>query len=425
MPTTPRHPTRAQRGAAALSVTLLLCFATALLVAHTNRNLVFEQRSAANQYRAAQAFEAAEAGLEWAAARLNDGQRVGADCAPSTDLAANSFRARHLDLARATGVFAPRTWARSGIATALRPSCVRSATGWSCSCPATTAPTLPPPAGAQAAPAFALEFIATGRPGIVRVVSTGCANLAGACQPGSSGRADASAKVDALLGLVGALRSAPAATVTTRGGFDAGSAAIGLHNADPATGIAVNAGGAINASNARLTTPAGASKADALLGGDAALAALDADRFFSAHFGLSKSAWARRPGVVRIDCTLACSAAVITAAAASADAALIHVDGDLRLTGPLTLGSLAHPALIVVAGTARIEGAVALNGVLHARELGWFDSHDGAFVRGALLSETGYSGNGTPALVYDRAVLDTLRLGAGGFARVPGSWRDF
>jgi len=57
---------RSERGAAALIVTMVLLLVSSLVVLYVNRNLIFEQRSAANQYRAAQAFEASEAGVEWA-----------------------------------------------------------------------------------------------------------------------------------------------------------------------------------------------------------------------------------------------------------------------------------------------------------------------------------------------------------------------
>ena len=85
-----------QRGAASLPVTSLLCFAMVLAVAYANRNLVVEERASANQYRSAQAFEAAEAGLEWSLARLNDSDRIGSDCRPSGDPADLGFRERSL-----------------------------------------------------------------------------------------------------------------------------------------------------------------------------------------------------------------------------------------------------------------------------------------------------------------------------------------
>jgi Tfp pilus assembly protein PilX len=73
MPATTSLPTQRSRrcGAAALIVALLLTLAMLLLAAFTHRNLVLEQRSAAQQQRATQAFGATEAGLEWALARLN------------------------------------------------------------------------------------------------------------------------------------------------------------------------------------------------------------------------------------------------------------------------------------------------------------------------------------------------------------------
>src|SRR5688572_25736445 len=81
-----------QHGVAALAVTMLLFFVMVLGVAFVNRNLVFEQRASANQYRSTQAFEAAEAGVEWALALLGRNQRIGGDCLPTADTAATSFR---------------------------------------------------------------------------------------------------------------------------------------------------------------------------------------------------------------------------------------------------------------------------------------------------------------------------------------------
>lgn len=426
MPTTVTA-SKKQRGVAALIVVLVLLLAMVLAAVFTNRNLVFEQRTSANQYRATQAFEAAEAGVEWALAQLNANQRIGADCEPSADAAASSFRSRYLSTAPTTGLLTPTVWNHAGAATPLYASCVRADNGWSCSCPVNGLPSLPSASSSASAPAaaFSVQFLPTGKPGVVRVVANGCTQLAGACAPGSTSRADASAKIEAAFGLVAGLRTPPAATVTTRAGFDAGSATIGLHNADPATGIAVNAGGAVDAAQARLTPPAGAPKTGLLIGHDTALAALSAERFFSAHFGVDKAAWASQPAVTRITCALDCAAVLGTVVAAAADAALIHVDGDLVLAGPITLGSAQKPVVIVVSGAARFDGAVALHGVVYAGSLGWHNTSGGAYVRGALLSEAGYQGNGAPELFYDPCVLAALNHTSGSFARVNGGWRDF
>ena len=55
----------------------------------------------------------------------------------------------------------------------------------------------------------------------------------------------------------------------------------------------------------------------------------------------------------------------------------------------------------------------------------WTTPASGALLRGALLSETVYGGDGTPALAYDRTLLATLQRASGSFVRVGGSWRDF
>lgn len=411
-----------QRGAAALVVTLVILLAMVLTAVFANRNLLFEQRTSANQYRAAQAFEAAEAGIEWALAQLNANQRIGPDCEPVADPAALSFRSRYLSTAPRTGVLTPIVW---GAGATLQASCVRIGGSWSCSCPVNGPPTLTAPAGTAPAVAFMLQFAPAGKPGLVRIVANGCTRLAGPCASGSTAHAEASARIEVVLSLVSGLRTPPASTVTTRAAFDAGSAALGLHNADPETGIAVNAGGAITASQARLTPPAGAPITSLLVGHDTSLAAMPAERFFASHFGVDKAAWRAQPAVTRIACTIDCAAVLEAAVANAADGALVHVDSDLALAGPITLGSAQRPVAIVVSGATRLEGPVALHGVLYAASLAWDNASVGAFVRGALLSEGGYAGNGAPELFYDPAALDALRHGTGSFARVNGSWRDF
>ena len=84
------------RGAASLIVVMVLFFIMSLVAAYTSRNLIFEQRTSVNQYRATQAYEAAEAGLEWAIAQLNGG-RINGSCLEAGVTNANtSFRQRYL-----------------------------------------------------------------------------------------------------------------------------------------------------------------------------------------------------------------------------------------------------------------------------------------------------------------------------------------
>ena len=416
--------THQQRGAAALVVTALLFFVMVLVTLFVNRNLVFEQRASANQYRATQAFEAAEAGAEWALAQLNDPQRIGPDCLAVADSTATSFRSRYL--IQTSAAFAARSWNDGAVTTPLQPTCVRSGTGWNCSCPANGAPVLSAFAGEGPLPAFSLQFVAGDKPGTLRVLATGCTSLAGECLAGSPSNPDAMARVDVTVGLLAGLRTPPAAALTTRGSVDADAATFGAHNADPATGLTLHAGAGIAASQARLTAPAGAPAASALLSHDAGLAGLSADRFFASYFGLDKARWKTQPAVQRIVCDSNCGAAIAAAAASTDGSALIWIDGDLALDGPVTVGSIDHPVVLLVDGAARLRGAVTFHGLLYSSTLAWNDTGaPGAVLRGAALSESNYTGNGAPEFVYDSGILTTLKTRSGSFARINGGWRDF
>jgi hypothetical protein len=409
-----------QRGAAALIVTLLLFFAMVLGVVFVNRNLLFEHRASANQYRSTQAFEAAEAGLEWAIAELNTNTRIGIDCKPSTAAGAQPFRDRYL-VAR-QGSYTPAMVAGA----ALRPSCVRAAGGWACSCPTQGLPSLAQPADDTPAPAFTLQFAAGTKPGTIRVTAIGCSRLGAPCLGGATGAADASARHEVLLGLMPGLRTLPAAALTARGNVDAGSGALGVHNADPATGLAIDAGGAITATQLRVTPPAGTSLAASLAAGDTALAARTPENLFATYFGIAPEPWKSQPVVARVVCADPCNDAISAAVGADGANRMLWVDGDLRLSGPLTLGSPSRPLIVAAGGTLELSGEVVIHGLVHAAAMTWnATAAHVALLRGAAIVAGDYGGSGSPDIVYDAAILATLRGESGSFARINGSWRDF
>ena len=203
-----------QRGAATLVFILGLFLAMALATLAIHRNLVFAQRASANQARATQAYEAAEAGAEWALAQLNNTHPIGADCLPSDGAGALSFRDRFLLLDTATARFTPTN--------ATPPICMRSAAGWACGCTSGGVSTIAAlPASDELAPAFALRFVADPHAGVVRIVASGCTSLAGTCLPGSSTVPDAAAQVSVALALYGALRRPPSSALTAPASFPA------------------------------------------------------------------------------------------------------------------------------------------------------------------------------------------------------------
>lgn len=105
-PTRTPYVGRRQRGVTTLIIVSVLFFILALVAAYTNRNMIFEQRTAGNQFRSTLAFEAVEAGVEWTLSMLNNG-RIDDDCLSSGDAAQLSFRQRYLNMSADTGLVDP------------------------------------------------------------------------------------------------------------------------------------------------------------------------------------------------------------------------------------------------------------------------------------------------------------------------------
>lgn len=445
-----QHHRRRQQGAAALVVVMMLFFIMSLVAAYASRNLIFEQRTSANNYRSTQAFDAAEAGLEWAIAMLNGG-RIDESCVGTADTARSSFRERYLSM-DANGQITVRKWINAGLETSLLPSCVGGASGWACSCPQAGVPALAAPAGGSAAPSFNVRFeVSTGQPGLVRVYSKGCSGLGKQCYAAAGSNADAEAEVIAVLGLAPALTQTPAAAFTVRGALDAPDADF----VNPeTTGIAVNAGGPANAP--RVTGPAGMSATSAqstlVVADDLSLSGITpaagmspGEMMFLATFGMPPAAFRVQPAVVRLSCGDDCAAA-LQDAAARFPGRVVWIDGDLSLGAStvLDLGSAAAPLLLVVNGNVNWAAGsnVLLHGLLYVRGASWSSVGATATIIGAVVAEGDaaigppdegrFTVTGEPRFVFDAAVVDHLKkvqarrvFDFGSFARVPGSWRDF
>lgn len=400
-------PVHRQRGAAALAVTLVLLFITTLVTAHAHRNHLFELSASTNQYRATQAFEAAEAGLEWAIALLNDPRPIDPACVAGGPGDTN-FRERHAAAALPTAA-----------------ACVREGNGWRCSCPSSGEPSIPAAQGDGPAPAFRVQVAAGPSPGLWHLAATGCSRRAGACAPGEATTAEATARMQVHLAFVPSPAAPPVAPLTVRGNVEAGGAAIGLHNTDADTaGIVVHAGGVVAAANARARTAPGSPVQLAFVEQDGRLAAPEGDRLFASIFGIDKALWREQPGVARIACDGDCGEALRAAIAPGQAHRLLWVDGDLALSGAVTLGTPDRPIVLVAAGTVRLSGPVVVHGLVYGGEVSW-NGAGGGMVRGAAISEGSYSGNAAPDFIYDAGVLAALRRSAGSFARLPGSWKDF
>lgn len=434
----PVHTRGRQSGAATLIVVMLLFFVMSLTAAYASRNLIFEQRTSANQYRSTQVFEASQAGIEWALAMLNSG-RIDADCLPTADAAQNSFRQRYLVTNATTGVVSRQLHSSGVASTNLWAACSFDGAAWRCKCPTGNLSATDLPAGTAA---FAVRFVDlfTTKPGIVRLEVNGCGSFAQTADDlaclryvESAGPALCRSTSCVMLALFSGAKAPPTAALTTRGDVNGASLAVFNSNVDVG-GITIHAGGNNAVAAPTLAGLPGTPPSATTRLNDNSLAALDADAddctlcMFSSVFGLRPATFRRQMGAVPVDCSAAtCDAASVNAALATTRSRVVVLTGALGLTldDPAdVIGSAADPVVLVIEGpltiaaaataTARISGLVYANSAtLSAGE-----------IRGALVSASTVTGDGTARVVYDRAALDRVRLTSGSYVRIPGSWRD-
>jgi hypothetical protein len=414
-----------QQGAAALIVVVVLFFILAMVTAYAGRNLIFEQRTSTNNQRTAQAFEAAESGIDFAIALLSGG-RVDTQCAASTSMGDNTFRQRHLTQ-NADGEFGTP----GGLA-ALRPTCMLLAGGANCSCPAAGPLALVPPVGGMA-PTFQLRFDTTGiaQPGLVRATAVGCSNIGTQCFAASPNNADAVAEVSVLLGLNSSLATPPPAPLTLRGALNLNDQAVTIANADvPSRGVTIDAGGqVINSGSARLSSTPGTPGSTSVIALDTSLSALGSgDRMFVSLFGMDRTTYRTQPAAVQVSCSADCGADIGIAVARN-PGRIIWVQGPATISSAQVWGTEAQPVMLVLQGDLTVSANLQLFGVLYlhgsAGSNTWTTTVGSTQIHGAVVAEGNLSVDGTPTIVFNPAVLRTINLTQGSMVRVPGSWRDF
>ena len=440
---------RSQSGAATLIVVMVLFFIISLVAAYTSRNLIFEQRTANNQYRSTQALETAEAGLEWAISMLNF-SRIGPACVASASTADTSFRQRYLNV-DISGRISP--------VVALEPTCVSDgAGGWTCSCPTVPGPsTLTPASTTQVLPAFRVRFqrvmdavnpaLATNQPGVVRVQVVGCTRLDTAGDPcltfdGQGAFNEARVVVSAMLALTGGASSPPQAALTARGNVAITGVGYSAYNTGAAgSGVTVHAGGTISEPGAtKLVSSAGnpggtvsviASDSAFSAGTGMAMAPLPvgagtfstSDRMFAAYFNMRPEAMRAQQAAIELVCP--CNADDVRAKATLNPGRPIWVAGDLDVTTAGDIGSATEPVLLVVNGNLLFTLAgVNIYGLVYMRTNSWATSGAGQ-ITGAAVAEGAIAGDTTATFAFDTDVMQRLRWNTGTFVRVPSSWKDF
>ena len=237
------NSSRKQGGAASLIVVMVLLFGITLTTFFANRGMIFEQRTSANQYRSTKAFEMANAGMEWAIARLNDPYVLAAApaCTTSTGSTLVSFRDRYVRPTAASGTHASG-WLNP--VSDSYPGCRADPTNGSltCACPSAGAGEADLSASADQA-RFRIQFKAVAGDDVaVEIISRGCTN-ADPCNPNADATSsDGTAIVRTLLKIRPTFPTIPGAGLIS-GSSTVTGGNLRVVNTDTASnGITINSG---------------------------------------------------------------------------------------------------------------------------------------------------------------------------------------
>lgn len=442
-------PRAGQSGAATLVVVMLLFFVVSLAAAYAGRNLVFEQRTSANQYRYTQGYEAAEAGVEWAIAMLNAG-RVDDSCLPTTDTSMATFRQRYLSIDTGSGATSGHVTPtlRSDGTTSLWAACVNDGTTWNCDCPTDAEPTPVLPTTAGPHPAFSVRFrrvaanaaTAPSDPGVIRIEVNGCSEWSTECAFASrSGSYQfCGTTLCAMLGLYSAAKTTPAVAITSKGTV-AGTLTVNDSRTGQAGALAIRSGDTIDTTSMSLNVSSapGTPNSAKVYELDPALGAgLPVDGpgcmycLFTGATGLWPTAYRDQPAALRIDCSISCTSTTLATAAQLNPGRILWLEGagGASIDSAGDIGSATNPVMLVVEGPFQLNNASAnVYGVvyvgLHPSAVPGATLSAGA-IHGALYSASVVGGTGGE-VNFDEDVLRALRLASGSFVRIAGSWRDF
>lgn len=447
-----------QRGAAALVVAMVLLFGMTVVAFFGNRTMIFEQRTSANQSRSTKAFEMADAGVEWAIARLNDPLTLAANsCAAGVGAGLVSFRGRYIrptaaDPTHATGWLNP-------LGTAAFPGCqIDPTTGaLTCGCPAAGAAAL----GSATQPRFRVQFNAVTSPSTdwlaVEVVSRGCTG-GDPCDPSQAVGAatDGTALARVLVKIRPTFPTAPGAGLIS-GSTTVVSGSINVVNTDTAgNGITINTGSAVVLSGGGTTvqTLPGTPPAASILDNDPSLLNLtnadaNGELFFASFLGEGfadfQSNLATRvisQGAANNAANGTCNGAIDCGAAVSywVDRGITQFwvapdatfnNSNMPSTTGGTLGTANRPIVLATPGQLNMTGGVTAYGVYYAATASAIDDlvlsgGGSSTIIGSLISRGDFArtGNGNITIAYRAGLFGGTGAPTGLLVPVPGSWRD-
>jgi hypothetical protein len=426
MKTASRHIRANEHGAATLVVVMMLFLIMALLAAYANRSLLFEQRVSNGYYRASMSQDMAEAAIEWAVAMLNS-TATDNQCKPvATD--GTRFADRYLKITPEDRGF-KQNFAGEGDPAAIVADCTRTAEGWVCRCPTLGRRVAPVEiSSSDLVPSFGITIQPVlDRAGTVQINAYGCTNsVVDTCVDASqnSKNYQGLSLQHALLALVSAVRSPPAAPLVVKGNVTSAGVGLGLHNTDPrSAGLLVTAGGKLNGLvESRLESVPGTLPGLAQIAEDRTLSDPNADvlRMF---LGAAPARYRQHPSLREVVCRGDCGPALDQAY--KAGKRILWINGPLTVSSNVSVGRVEDPVVIVATGDVTLTGPLQLTGLLATqRNLIWGATGGPSLITGAVLVQGDVQTDGRMDILYQSAVIEQLRNRVGSYVRVPGSWTD-
>ncbi len=433
-----------QRGAVSLLIALVLLLGGTLIAFFANRGFIFEQRTSANQYRATNAFELAEAGVEWGIGKLNERLPLATapSCATSGAAASPSFLDRYAGPQTPT-VAQPNPWFNVPVdgryaECRFDPAGVATNGGWTCSCPsAAGAITL----GQTQQGRFGVRFNPTTDSSAVEVVARGCSNGT-TCDPNAApADSDATAVVRVLVKLRPGVPNGPSAAVTAGTAATIGGSLNVINQHAPSNGVTIHAGGnVVTGSGTNAFTLPGTPPRASILDNDPTLANVTnagEDAFFAKYFGETLTNYQQTGNSIRIDMgsAQANGTEIMRIVNLGGDGLRFYVPGDVQFTtgnvgNGQTIGSPTKPIILVVRGDMEITGNIQAYGLLYSATATATTPEDpgggNAVVFGAFITRGAFrkQGNGNFSVVYTPTLWGSGPPN-GQLVKVPGSWRDF
>ncbi len=362
-----------QRGYALLLTAVIIVLGISITALITAKSLYFDQKELNNERNQALAFQAAEAGLEFGISYLYDNKSA---ITADTDL--NGFIDGYTNAAITNVAFSNGT-----------------------------------------------TFNVVYSNPVVNNFSTLQISSTGTSDNGSTTRT-----ITQLLQIFPIVTGAPPASVIAKGNVAlSGNLTVANTIVNTSTNNTIWSGGTVALTGSAETIANGGIGSDKnginsdVVHDDAGLSSLTSEQFFSGFFGDTKANASTHADIVLNNSSNYNMSATLNGVTGKS-IWVNQTGGEASFSGNATIGSAAHPVVLVINGPFKANGTTVIYGMVYIA--GDWDNGGGGdlTVNGGIVVEGTLTSTGTPNVNYSPTVMQNLN-GIGDYVKVPGSWRDF